>query len=67
MLDLMLSKHARMRMVERGISAKEVNEAINKGSKRKRGKEVISAYKHIIVVFKVANKKYYIITVMSRW
>ena len=67
MLDLMFSKHARMRMVERGISAKEVNEAVNKGSKRRRDREIISAYKHIVVVFRVVNRKYYVITVMSRW
>ncbi len=54
-------------MIERGISAKEVSEAINKGSKRRKGKEIISAHRHIEVVFKIINKDYYVITVMLRW
>lgn len=54
-------------MVERGVSAKEVSEAINKGSKRRKGNEIIVAHRHIEVVFKMVNKEYYVITVMLRW
>jgi hypothetical protein len=54
-------------MVERGISEKEVSEAINKGSKRRKGKDIIAAYRHIEVVFKKVNIDYYVITVMLRW
>lgn len=54
-------------MIERGISESEVTEAINKGSKRRRDKEIIAAHRHIEVVYKVVNKDCYVITVMLRW
>ncbi len=56
-----------MRMIERGISEREVSEAINKGSKRRKGKEIVAAHRQIEVVFKIVNKEYYVITVMLRW
>ena len=56
-----------MRMIERGISEREVSEAIKKGSKRRKGKEIVVAHRHIEVVFKIVNKEYYVITVMLRW
>ena len=56
-----------MRMVERGISESEVSQAINKGSKRRKGKEIIAAHRQIEVVFKMVNKVCYVITVMLRW
>ena len=67
MSNIKYSRHARMRMVERGISEREVSEAITKGSKRRKGKEIIAAHRHIEVVFKIVNKEYYVITVMLRW
>ena len=67
MSNIKYSRHARMRMVERGISEREVSEAINKGSKRRKGKEIVAAYRHIEVVFKIVNKEYYVITVILRW
>ncbi len=56
-----------MRMVERGISESEVSEAVIKGSKRRNEKEIIAAYRHIEVVFKMVNNQCYVITVMLRW
>ena len=67
MSNLKYSRHARMRMIERGISEREVSEAINKGSKRRKGKEIVAAHRQIEVVFKIVNKEYYVITVMLRW
>jgi hypothetical protein len=67
MSNIKYSRHARMRMVERGISEREVSEAINKGSKRRKGKEIVAVHRHIEVVFKMVNKGYYVITVMLRW
>jgi hypothetical protein len=67
MSNIKYSRHARMRMVERGISEREVSEAINKGSKSRKGKEIVAAHRHIEVVFKMINKEYYVITVMLRW
>ncbi len=56
-----------MRMIERGISEREVSEAINKGSKRRKGKEIVAAHRQIEVVFKIVNKECYVITVILRW
>ena len=67
MSNIKYSRHARMRMVERGISESEVSEAINKGSKRREGKKIIAAHRHIEVVFKVVNKDCYVITAILRW
>jgi hypothetical protein len=54
-------------MVERGISPSEVSEAIYKGSKRRKGREIIASYRHIEVVFRMVNREYYVITIMLRW
>ncbi|MFQ6071813.1 MAG: DUF4258 domain-containing protein [Methanosarcinales archaeon] len=34
MLNIRYTKHARLRMIERGVSAKEIKDAIIKGMKR---------------------------------
>ena len=54
-------------MIERGISEKEVSDAIAKGSKRKQEEKIIAAYRHLEVVFKKVKEDYYVITVMLRW
>lgn len=54
-------------MVERGISAREVSDAINKGSKRKQEDKIVAVHKHLEVVFKKINDDCYVITVMLRW
>ena len=56
-----------MRMIERGISEKEVNDAVNKGTKRRQGKKIAATYRHLEVVFKKVKEDYYVITVMARW
>ena len=67
MANIKYSKHARLRMIERGISAMEVHDTVHKGSKRIQGKTIVSAYKHIEVVFKKVKDDCYVITVMLRW
>ncbi len=67
MTDIKFSRHARLRMVERGISAREVSDAINKGSKRKQEDKIVAVHKHLEVVFKKINDDCYVITVMLRW
>ena len=67
MSNIKYSTHARFRMIERGISEKEVSDAISKGSKRKQDDKIVSAYRHLEVVFKKVKEDYYVITVMLRW
>ena len=67
MADIKYSKHARLRMVERGISVNEVSEAINKGSKSRQEDKILAAHKNLEVVFKKQNEVCYVITVMLRW
>jgi len=54
-------------MVERGISASEISEAINMGSKRLQGDKILAAHKNLEVVFKKQDDVCYVITVMLRW
>ena len=67
MSNIKYSRHARFQMIERGISEKEVSDAIKKGSKRKQGDKIEAAYRHLKVVFKKAKDDCYVITVMLRW
>lgn len=61
------SKHARKRMIERGISEREVTNAIQKGSKRIQDRKIISAHTYFEVVYKVIKGEAYVITVKQRW
>lgn len=61
------SKHARTRMVERGISEKEIRDAVMKGSKERQDGKIVASYSYIKVVFKKKKNVIYIITVMVRW
>ena len=67
MLNIKYSKHARERMVERGISENEVSKAIQKGKKRIQDNKIIVAYTCFEVVYKKIGDEYYIITVLLRW
>ena len=67
MPDIKYSLHARERMVERGISAREVRDAINKGTKRVQVNKIMSVYKYLEVVFRKVGDDWYVITVMLRW
>ena len=67
MADFRFSKHARLRMIERGISEKEVKKAIQEGSKTRQDGKIVSSYSYFQVVYKKKKDIYYIITVMIRW
>ena len=67
MLNVKYSKHARERMVERGISKNEISKAIQKGKKRTQNGKIIASYTYFEVVYKKIRDKYYIITVQLRW
>jgi len=68
-MELYVSKHALDQARERGISINEIKEAIQKGAKfiqDEREKKIASDYRHIRIVFKKIENKYYVITVMIR-
>ena len=67
MADIRYSRHARLRMVERGISEKEVSEAIHKGRKMTKDGQIHAIYRHIEVALKKVGDESYVITVMLRW
>lgn len=67
MFRIRYSKHARARMVERGISPREVEVAINKGVKRIQNGKVVSTYSYFEVVYKKIGSEIYVITVKPRW
>lgn len=67
MVCVRYSRHARERMVERGISEKEVAKAILKGSKRTQDGKIVAAYMYFEVVYKMIGDEAYVITVMPRW
>jgi len=54
-------------MFERGISEKEVEMTIIKGSKNIQGGKIIASYSNLIVIYKKVAEVNYVITVMERW
>jgi len=66
-LNIRYSKHARLRMIGRGISGGEVKEAIIKGAKRIQNGKIISSYSYFEVVYKKIKDEIYVITVKPRW
>jgi len=66
-MRIILTKHARERMVSRGISLEEVKNAILKGSKRIQDGKIVSAYRYFEVVYKKVDEIFVVITVSPRW
>ena len=67
-LRIKLSNHAAEKMVERGISVREVEKAISSGSKYlQKPNKIIAEYGYFRVVYKKLGEVYYIITVTLRW
>ncbi len=55
-------------MVARGISEKEINDAIKSGSKHMQyPKKIVTDYKYFSVVYKKVEEHLFIITVKPRW
>lgn len=66
-MRLHFSRHARVRMVERGVSASEVRDAVRRGVKRRQGDRVVAAYRHFEVVFRKQGDRVFVITVKPLW
>lgn len=66
-VKVILTKHARERMVSRGISLKEVKEAIVKGSKRIQDGKIVAVYRYFEVVYKKVDETFVVVTVSPRW
>lgn len=66
-LAIKYSKHAREQMVARGISEKDVEEGIKRGSKElQKPNKILSYYKYFCVVYKKIEEDIYVITVKPR-
>lgn len=65
-MELLMSKHALEQSRERGIGINEIKETIQKGAKFVQDGKIISNYRHIRLVFKKINDKFFVITVMIR-
>lgn len=61
-----MGKHALEQARERGISINEIKEAVQKGAKHLQDDKIVSFYRHMKIVFKKQNDKFFIITVMIR-
>ncbi len=61
------SQHARQRMLLRGISRAEVEEAIRAGSKSRQERRIVATYRYFSVVYVLVGQKCYVITVKPRW
>ncbi|HLC86188.1 MAG TPA: DUF4258 domain-containing protein [Candidatus Nanoarchaeia archaeon] len=62
------SKHAREKMIERGISVNEIEEAIKSGSKElQKPNKLLHHFRYFIVVTKKIGDDIFVITVKPRW
>jgi hypothetical protein len=65
--EVVYSRHARQRMVLRGISVDEVELAIRTGAKFRQGTRVVAVHRYFEVVFVVRGSRIVVITVKPRW
>jgi len=66
-MRIILTKHARERMISRGISLEEVKNAILKGSKRVQDGKIVAVYRYFEVVYKKVDETFVVVTVSPRW
>ena len=64
---ILYSRHARQRMILRGISEREVRDAIRKGTKRTQDDKIGASYTYFEVVYVVRGENTFVITVQFRW
>ena len=64
---ILYSRHARQRMILRGISEREVSDAIRKGTRRTQDGTIVAAYMYFEVVYVVRGDDIRVITVQFRW
>ena len=60
-MELFMGKHALEQSRERGISINEIKETIQKGAKSTQNDKIVSTYRHIKIVFKKINDKFFVI------
>ena len=61
------SRHAREQMIGRGISEKDAEEGIKRGSKElQKPNKILSYYKYYCVVYKKIENDIYVITIKPR-
>jgi len=65
-MEIVMSAHALEQARERGVSINEIKDAIKCGAKSLQNEKIISMYRHIKVVFKKQEDKFFVITVMIR-
>ena len=66
-VPILYSQHALQRMVLRGISRREVEQAIRSGSKSRQDSRVVASFRYFDVVYVVRRKRIFVITVKPRW
>ncbi len=54
-------------MILRGISEREVNDALRKGTKRTQDGKIVASYMYFEVVYVVRGEDVWVITVQFRW
>jgi len=64
---ILYSRHARQRMILRGISEREVGDAIRDGTKRTHDGKIVASYTYFEVVYVVRGDDTRVITVQFRW
>ena len=62
-LRLIITKHARQQMFDRGIDEEQIKTVIKRGSKIKQTDGIKSIYSYIGVCYKIRGEKYIIKTV----
>ena len=63
----MYGRHAREQMVGRGISEKDVEDGIKRGSKElQKPNKILSYYKYFCIVYKKVGNNFFVITVQPR-
>jgi len=53
---ILYSRHARQRMILRGISEREVREALRKGTKRIQDGKIVASYTYFEVIYVVRGE-----------
>jgi len=66
-MRIILTKHARERMISREISLEEVKNAILRGSKSIQDGKIIATYRYFEVVYKKVDEIFVVVTVSPRW
>ena len=54
-------------MILRGISEREVRDALRKGTKRTQDRKIVASYNYFKVVYVVRGEDILVITVQFRW